>query len=482
MDVAPAVADVVMEDVAEAVDDGEMPTTDNILLNCASGILYAFSKPQIGSSDESSTVELDKIKLEVLLPQVARRRRWLVAKWPLLQGSDVQQTFDLLSEHVMQRDNIKAMLCHVPDIGFIALINKSDWGDLRLDLSSCKAEYFGFTTKGKKRHDDVVLYGLALNKASVNTLSSIGYCDQSEIDVIEMLKDDWQQKDMESILTEIMQAQAINAELRSPRDAVIVKCHSTLLKYRKFKESKSSTQSGMKKFADLSKHIAYDIVEEKMKQTRAWTIDIQNGSDVSFSLHDFLVSGLMVKYSIILMGPPGLGKTPVAQLMAALIARGLQEKANLDESFYVQSGTIEGLAKIVSCLGENVPILFDDVTPSVKRGSRPALPADALKHIFNVQSAETIDARYSDIAIPHCPRLITSNAMTPHEWFAEIPHNLEKMSPATRLQSCSGDGLAILKRCAFVPISQSFVPAAKRAAYWNNVQDSAVAKMAKVMP
>ena len=262
-----------------------------------------------------------------------------------------------------------------------------------------------------------------------------------------------------------------------------MKCNSTLIKYRKLQESKASTVAGMKKFADISKHVDINSVAEQMKALKVWTMDVINGTDIEFNLFDFIKAGLLVKFSLVMMGPPMMGKTPVSQMMAAYVARGMQERANDNESYYIQTGTVEGLSKVAGLLADNVPILFDDLTPNSNRKGRTPLTPESLKHIFNVQSSEVVDARYADIAVPEkCARLITTNALTPHAWMPEIPHGLQTMAPSIRIQTCSGDALAILKRCAFVLVENSFITSAKREAYWQEAQNQASAKMARVLP
>jgi hypothetical protein len=337
--------------------------------------------------------------------------------------------------------------------------------------------------QGKKKANDYVSYYLALDKASVCTWTNIGYVEQSEADLIESLKDEWCDKPLEEIFTYIMKAQAVDAQTRCPRDAIIVKCHTTLIKYRKLQECKASTIAGMKKFADLSKHVDINAVAEQMKSLTVWTMDVITGTDIQFSLFDFMKDGLLVKYSLIMMGAPQLGKTPVCQMMSAYIARGMQQRSHDEEAYYIQTGTVEGLSKVSALLADNIPILFDDLTPNSSRKGRAAMTPEALKHIFNVQSSGVVDARYADIAVPeNCARLITTNALTPHEWLPELPHGLRGMKPSVRVQSCSGDALAILKRCAFVLVETSFISSSKREAYWQEAQNQASAKMARVLP
>lgn len=103
-------------------------------------------------------------------------------------------------------------------------------------------------------------------------------------------------------------------------------------------------------------------------------------------------------------------------------------------------------------MGEFVPLLFDELTPSNNQGGRGALSADLVKLITTVADPGTVHARCSDIVLSRSqPRIFTSNATSPSSWFDGLKDNLLAMSPTARLR-LSEDTLAIYKRIVLVPI------------------------------
>eukprot|EP00972_Heterocapsa_arctica_P032304 4762332-Heterocapsa_arctica.AAC.1 len=62
-------------------------------------------------------------------------------------------------------------------------------------------------------------------------------------------------------------------------------------------------------------------------------------------------------------------------------------------------------------MAKGVPILLDDLTPSFTKGSRPSASIEEVKHLTDVQSSGSVDARHGDIVFyEDQPRIITSNA------------------------------------------------------------------------
>lgn len=449
------------------------PTPQSVIFRASKGVLY---KVPACKFDQEATDLQALTPFELLDVSDPRRRKWLILIWT----EDVQ--FENVAKYILGRKDHGAV-GQVHGVGSVALVSKSDNCYLHFaGLGDAKPVIKAMKDKGgpHNKQNDLQDFFLGLLAASDKVATTMLFYEEFDLDVIESLKLEFATLSEEDVLTRIMHAQQTDSKQRSDREKAIVKCHSTLMKYRRQHESKNNKEGGMKKMALLDKHLEYKLVQPKLETIRVWTMDVINGQNVEFSLHSFLAEGLMLKYTIVILGPPSMGKTPIAQMMCSLIARALQEKN--DDSFYIQTGTVEGLSKVAGLMDDNVPILLDDFTPSCRRGNREPLCAESLKHVLNVASSETVDARYKDLCIPEgCARVVTSNAASPHGWFSQIPFNLDTLPVEVRLATCSDDAKAILKRVAFAYVSDSLIPPVKRAAHWEDVRSRASAKMYKVL-
>ena len=123
--------------------------------------------------------------------------------------------------------------------------------------------------------------------------------------------------------------------------------------------------------------------------------------------------------SLILMGDASRGKTSFAKCIAHKLATCLQ---NSVEPYYLFVGTVDSLreGQKAGLLLENIPIVFDDLTPGVARGSRPPMSLDDIKHFTEVENGTSVNARCRDINFsPNMPKIITTNARNMNEWHKE---------------------------------------------------------------
>ena len=92
------------------------------------------------------------------------------------------------------------------------------------------------------------------------------------------------------------------------------------------------------------------------------------------------------------------------------------------EPYYLLVGTVDSLreGQKDGLLQENIPIVFDDLTPGVARGSRPPMSLDDIKHFTEVESGTSVNARCRDINFaPNMPKIVTTSAMDMHQWHKE---------------------------------------------------------------
>ena len=164
-------------------------------------------------------------------------------------------------------------------------------------------------------------------------------------------------------------------------------------------------------------------------------------------------------YSLVLLGASGAGKTPLAEALCSRLAIGLQDQDEIP--YFIKAGTVDSLRKVKTVLKQFVPIMFDDITPGLRRGSRPNMTIDELKKTTTVYEADCTEARNNDIIIPaNCPRIWTSNAMDPSEWHPDLSsfEAMLALPPAERLSRLSAHAVAVFKRCGFAIITGSIIP------------------------
>ena len=154
-------------------------------------------------------------------------------------------------------------------------------------------------------------------------------------------------------------------------------------------------------------------------------VDVSTGELLVCSLREFLLQGVFTSHSLLIIGRPGLGKTPVCRRLAATIACALQ---SCQEPYFCQTATIDALRSIAGTLTADVPLILDDYTPS--GCGRTTL--DHIKHVLTVTQREVLQARYDDISLPPGPRLVPSNALTPADWLSAITVGTWEMSAAER--------------------------------------------------
>jgi hypothetical protein len=129
---------------------------------------------------------------------------------------------------------------------------------------------------------------------------------------------------------------------------------------------------------------------------------------------------------------------------------------------------------------EGVPILFDEVTPSACRGSRPAMSFEDVKHMTESADTSALDGRNSDIVFARLqPKIFTSNAKTPHEWFKDLPADIFAMTDAQRL-ALPANVAAVFKRCFFLHLTSCVIPQAVRDAHQLAARDELRAKVARI--
>ena len=292
----------------------------------------------------------------------------------------------------------------------------------------------------------------------------------------EDIRDDWSKKKFKDIEMEIANAKAKQKSRRTRREQLIVSCHSNIMASLRA-DMEATTPIKLKAINDI--YLKFEEAQH-LQDTMCFTFDVMTGESTEYSIHQWLVQGKYVRHTLVLLGPPQLGKTPVATMLCSIIA---QSEQDTQDPYFIKVSTIDGLkAGVPERLHQRgVPLLLDDLTPGERKGSRPCSTMEELKHLTNVQGSETVDARNSDLQLSEQqPRIITSNACSLAAWHRALPRDVRGMSPQERL-GLSSDVKAIFKRCAFAFCTHVLVPDAGAKRQWQHKECDAAAKVARFL-
>jgi hypothetical protein len=134
---------------------------------------------------------------------------------------------------------------------------------------------------------------------------------------------------------------------------------------------------------------------------------------------------LHLRYSAVLLGRAGLGKTPLAISFCAFAAVAYQSHhygTAPDKATFIVANTIDMLKECTTS-GQWRPYtpLFLDEFEAADVRQQGIVGENSVKILVDVQSGDTIRARYHDVAIPPaCPRIFASNVTTSDEWLQHL--------------------------------------------------------------
>ena len=147
--------------------------------------------------------------------------------------------------------------------------------------------------------------------------------------------------------------------------------------------------------------------------------DVGAGKDRPCSIYAYVNSPLHLKLTAILWGPPEVGKSPLAEAMAARFAQMYQDG---DEENYIVTSTPDSLRLLADedMLVEGVPIIFEELENKDRKSHARPLTANAMKHLCGVKDGGVMSARYRDFALSRKqPRIICVNSC-PQDWLDAI--------------------------------------------------------------
>ena len=251
----------------------------------------------------------------------------------------------------------------------------------------------------------------------------------------------------------------------TPRERFVAENHADLMKLRKLRSVTADIT--IVKISDSSV-LEIKIFLPKPSELQCWRRDASDGSMQRFTVKQFIYDGSVVehtKYALVIYGAPKLAKTPFAKSVATCLAR-LHQRKSLAEPYVIVVNTADSLPRGGDArMKSGVVLVFDDLRPGEARLNRPAHSVEDMKVLGDIADGGDMSARYSDIHFePMMPRLFTSNASSPREFFDAFPYDLDVMSNAEVL-SMNPHALALVKRYAFCKVEQCLIPQSVRDAY-----------------
>jgi hypothetical protein len=282
------------------------------------------------------------------------------------------------------------------------------------------------------------------------------------VPTVTIILQEWKDLTSADINMQILEAKAVPTRKRTAREALIVLTKTELLAQLKAGSEVVSTI----RFSADDDHVSLFSIVPPPSQLILRTYDPLTGALVYSDLRAWCDGGLFGERSLVIHGLAQCAKTPLARAICARLAGALQAGGG-SSPFYLKVGTADSLRTAMrdGQMREGVPILFDEVTPSVARGSRPAMSFEDVKHMTECADTSALDGRNSDIIFARLmPKIFTSNAKSPHEWFHDLPVDIFTMTDSQRL-ALPANVAAVFKRCFFLHLTACVIPQAVREAH-----------------
>ena len=251
------------------------------------------------------------------------------------------------------------------------------------------------------------------------------------------------------------------------RDIAIIKNHALIIE--NIRDKKMLKHSVFRMAPEVELNLTQFINLDKLY---CETMNEETGCYIRFSLLDYILSGKYVRYSLVLLGPPGRGKTRLMEAMLAQIAMG--EQADPAEAYFLVVSSPDALRKAQALFQPGVPLGLDEFMASEARGNRPPPTLAMMKNVLEVHSASTMDARSNDLAFAsRQARIVTSNART-HNQHGSLPETpLANLTDSQRRALDGNSAKALYKRAAFCTLTCPVLEEEKRKAFWAAEEEAA---------
>lgn len=421
----------------------------NTLVRSTSGYLHILPNIQTFKNDQSSEKEFKE-----LLPILVQKRSLA----DITNNLWVVLTF---TAGVADMDRVLIEIKETPGVDLFGVTNYQT-GKLMVLVHKSRMKKMSFKSivvddiysvhlqgKGAQTNDYIIKLAIAFMKLGFVSKRNFNVKEYKQVTLMDVVEE------MRPLTTE--QRQEVYGECKHIAKKVRTKRESYLAsqdtQIEKILRGDTESMLVIKKDA-----YAHDIIDLKHftypSRIMCRTFDVYTGELIQFSVKDYLEQAWYLEYALVLSGPAGAGKTPLAMSLCSMMARVH------DKDFFIVVSTVDGLRDATNekLMSRYVPIMLDEVRPGAPRGSRPPMNLEDLKHITTVKEKSAVDARMKDVVFDkEMPRIFTTNSPTPNDWHKGLPVGVFSMSPEDRLK-LDADAIAVFKRTAFATVSGCVVP------------------------
>eukprot|EP00930_Biecheleria_cincta_P047494 TRINITY_DN3293_c0_g1_i1.p1 TRINITY_DN3293_c0_g1~~TRINITY_DN3293_c0_g1_i1.p1 ORF type:complete len:437 (+),score=80.55 TRINITY_DN3293_c0_g1_i1:77-1387(+) len=362
-----------------AIPEAPVVNAGQMILSTTMGDVHSCRYHTITNQPEDIDTEAFKEFLEPIDVAVATSRAWIMVRGK--SDLSLVQVIDTL----VKLNSVTFGLCKLPDSGeFLMLLRK------RRQNSRCfsfldELQTFGFKSPDNARAQTTQNINLLKIMTKVNVEVTVNYMikpttkssgsdvhmDKAIDAVVEKVKS-MTPKEFE---TSVIRAKCVPKDSKTVEDLILVSGQTNLKALRKEAEESKQIYNKMK-ISSSSPHVIPYQEFEKLKQQEVWFIDLDSYAIVKKTVDQFIKDGDWIEKTLVILGNARLAKTPGAQSILAMLAVALQCDENDDvekEAYYLKMGTVESIKKVEMHLQEGTPLLFDDITPSDRRGTRPSM-------------------------------------------------------------------------------------------------------------
>ena len=199
---------------------------------------------------------------------------------------------------------------------------------------------------------------------------------------------------------------------------------------------------------------------EGLEDLQTYNVCVETGTLHVRTLKAFAQEGHASSLSLLLLGRPGTGKTPLCLSLCSLLAKAWPSgEAESMERQKAATSTVDSLRLLVGTA--TTGICFDEFTPMPPSGRRECRNIDEVKRLLTVTSPQDIPARCCNFVLRPGPRVRNANASLLADWCSVLPDfDFSSLTDSERLAWLANNqhACAVLKRCAYCFVSRSVVP------------------------
>ena len=461
------------------VDDADAQVPTEPIYATEAGHIYKLSHPVDVDDGMADSTEMHTVKLEMTSDAKTLKQRIIVAVTGPLDTDR-----DLLFEKLSKIGDL--MLVGNRGDTIIGIVRKRRGVNplVAVDVPNLR---FGTPDipVGKASRSAIIRTFRAFVKACISYKANFDIYEVRKHDA-DILRNEWLKLTQAEIHMEIADAKNTDKDNRTSRQHTIVSCYSHVsASIREHRRQQCTMKVTVSDDGILKNRVlGIEVLKEELQRLLAVSVDADSGELIKISVWDWFFAGYYIKSALILYGLSGRGKSAAGISLCAASSRACQPSTEIDENYIIKAGTLDSLRTCCSAglMVNGTAVLMDDVTPSKRRGTRPSMSVEDVKHMVMVDDiAQSADGRTTDIQFAdQQARVMTSNAMTIQSWCHDL-RNIEGMTAKERLDM-DQDAMAVHRRSffAFVGADVSLVPASVRKRFHEHRLSEAAAKASRL--